>query len=101
MFIELGFVFFFSLVTLFTMRKIAKEIGLVDKPNVRKHHNGAIPLVGGITICISFMYFLFNNPDLLPNYQLFMLSIFILTLVGALDDKYDLNFKIRFVIQGG
>ena len=101
MFIELGFVFFFSLATLFMMRKIAKEIGLVDKPNERKHHSGAIPLVGGITICISFMYFLFNNPELLPNYRLFMLSIFILTLVGALDDKYDLSFKIRFVVQAG
>jgi len=101
MFIELGFVFFFSLVTLFMMRKIAKEIGLVDKPNERKHHNGAIPLVGGITICISFMSFLFNHPDLLPNHYLFMVSIFILTLVGALDDKYDLSFKIRFVVQGG
>jgi len=101
MFIELGFVFFFSLVTLFMMRKIAKGIGLVDKPNERKHHNGAIPLVGGITICISFMSFLFNHPDLLPNHYLFMVSIFILTLVGALDDKYDLSFKIRFVVQGG
>jgi len=101
MFIELGFVFFFSLVTLFTMRKIAKEIGLVDKPNERKHHNGAIPLVGGITICISFIYFLFNNPELLPNHNLFMFSIFILTLVGALDDKYDLSFKVRFFVQGG
>jgi len=100
MFIELSFVFFFSLATLFMMRKIAKEIGLVDKPNERKHHNGAVPLVGGITICISFIYFLFNNPELLPNHRLFMLCIFILTLVGALDDKYDLSFKIRFVIQG-
>jgi len=101
MFIELGFVFFFSLATLFMMRKVAKRIGLVDKPNERKHHNGAIPLVGGITICISFMYFLLNNPELLPNNNLYILCIFILTLVGALDDKYDLSFKIRFVVQAG
>jgi len=83
------------------MRKVATNIGLVDKPNERKHHDGAVPLVGGVTICISFMYFLFNNSELLPNNQLFMLSIFILTFVGALDDKYDLSFKIRFVVQGG
>lgn len=101
MYIELGFVFFFSLATLFMMRKVAKRLALVDKPNARKHHEGAIPLVGGITICISFMYFLLNNPDLLPHNSLYMLCIFILTLVGALDDKYDLSFKIRFVIQAG
>ena len=100
MFIELSFVFFFSLATLFIMRKIAKEIGLVDKPNERKHHRGSIPLVGGISICISFIYFLFNHPTLLPDYELFIVSILILTFVGALDDKYDLSFKIRFFIQG-
>lgn len=83
------------------MRKVAQRINLVDKPNERKHHTGAIPLVGGISICISFMHFLISNPDLLPNYRLYLLSIFILTLVGAIDDKIDLSFKVRLIIQAG
>lgn len=101
MFVELGFIFFLSLSTLFLLRKVARQIGLVDKPNVRKHHDGAIPLVGGISICISYLYFLINNPTLLDNHELYMCSIFLLTFIGALDDKYDLSFKVRFVVQAG
>lgn len=83
------------------MRKVAKEIGLVDKPNARKLHNGAIPLVGGISICISLLYFLFKNPYLIPNTTLYSTCILILVIVGALDDKYDISFKARFLIQAG
>lgn len=81
------------------MRKVAKKIGLVDKPNARKLHNGAIPLVGGISICISILYFLFNNPNALPNAELYSACIVLLVGVGALDDKFDLSFKLRFAIQ--
>ncbi|XDF77813.1 UDP-N-acetylglucosamine--undecaprenyl-phosphate N-acetylglucosaminephosphotransferase [Aliivibrio fischeri] len=99
--IELGFTFFISLSILFMMRKVAQRINLVDKPNERKHHTGAIPLVGGISICIVFMHFLLSHTDLLPNYKLYLVSIFTLTLVGAIDDKIDLSFKIRLFIQAG
>lgn len=83
------------------MRKVAQRINLVDKPNARKLHNGAIPLVGGISICISVLYFLFNNTNILPNSPLYAASIIILVGVGALDDKFDLSFKLRFAIQAG
>lgn len=100
-FVDLAFLFFFSLASLFLMRKVAKKIGLVDKPNARKLHSGAIPLVGGISICISLLYFLFNNTNLLPHTPLYAASILILVNVGALDDKFDLSFKLRFAVQAG
>lgn len=81
------------------MRKVAKKIGLVDKPNARKLHNGTIPLVGGISICISILYFLFNNPNILPNTPLYSACILVLVSIGALDDKFDLSFKLRFAVQ--
>lgn len=81
------------------MRKIAKAVGLVDKPNIRKFHEGAIPLVGGISMCFSLLYFLFNHPDIIPNSALYAGCISLLVLVGALDDKFDINFKFRFIIQ--
>ncbi|MFA0120341.1 UDP-N-acetylglucosamine--undecaprenyl-phosphate N-acetylglucosaminephosphotransferase, partial [Vibrio sp. 10N.261.48.A2] len=97
--LDLFFLFFFSLATLFTMRKFAKKVGLVDQPNARKLHNGAIPLIGGISICISLLYFLLNNPEVLPNTELYAACVVILVGVGALDDKFDLSFKLRFAIQ--
>nr|MBF4290505.1 undecaprenyl-phosphate alpha-N-acetylglucosaminyl 1-phosphate transferase [Vibrio anguillarum] len=41
--IELSFIFFSSFTTLFVMRKVAKKVGLVDKPNARKQHEGLVP----------------------------------------------------------
>ncbi|EKO3496538.1 UDP-N-acetylglucosamine--undecaprenyl-phosphate N-acetylglucosaminephosphotransferase [Vibrio fluvialis] len=98
-FVDLAFLFFFSLASLFLLRKVAKTIDLVDKPNTRKLHNGSVPLVGGISICLSLLYFLFNNQSIIPNTSLYAGCILILVTVGALDDKYDISFKIRFVVQ--
>lgn len=98
--LDLAFLFFFSLASLFILRKGARRVGLIDKPDFRKHHEGAVPLVGGIAICISLLYFLLNNPDIIPHTTLYASSIMVLVTLGALDDKYDVDFKIRFGVQG-
>ncbi|MGF1701390.1 UDP-N-acetylglucosamine--undecaprenyl-phosphate N-acetylglucosaminephosphotransferase [Photobacterium makurazakiensis] len=93
------FVFVVSFCSLFIFRKVAKRIGLVDKPNARKFHQGVVPLVGGIsiltTIFISFLLFL----PLSNNLILFLSCAVVLVVLGALDDFYDLSFKIRLVVQ--
>ncbi|EGQ9861268.1 UDP-N-acetylglucosamine--undecaprenyl-phosphate N-acetylglucosaminephosphotransferase [Vibrio parahaemolyticus] len=99
MFLELSFIFFSSFATLFLMRKVAKRIGLVDKPNARKLHNGAVPLVGGLSICLVLAQYLTFNPDTIEHSWLYLLCICVLTIVGAIDDKTDLNFKVRLGIQ--
>ncbi|ENE8726115.1 UDP-N-acetylglucosamine--undecaprenyl-phosphate N-acetylglucosaminephosphotransferase [Vibrio alginolyticus] len=99
MFLELSFIFFTSFATLFLMRKIAKQIGLVDKPNARKLHNGAVPLVGGISICLVLAQYLTFKPEIIEHSWLYLLCISVLTVVGAIDDKIDLSFKVRMGIQ--
>lgn len=99
MFLDLSFVGFFSFASLFLMGKVAKSIGLVDNPNARKLHTGAIPLVGGISICLSIGQYIASNPDVIPNSYLFLSCIATLILVGAVDDKFDISFKIRLVVQ--
>jgi UDP-GlcNAc:undecaprenyl-phosphate GlcNAc-1-phosphate transferase len=91
----------FSLITLFLLRKVAKHplVGLVDKPNERKLHEGTVPLVGGISICLSILYFLYNNPELISHTFLYSFCIIVLVVVGALDDKYDISFKFRMAVQ--
>lgn len=100
MFFDLFFVFFSSLTALFLLRKFAIKIGLVDKPNERKHHSGAVPLVGGIAICVTLAQYLYYNPTLLADSGLYAFCIITLTAVGVLDDKFDVSFKLRFFIQG-
>lgn len=100
MFIDLAFIFFSSLAFLFILRKIAKAVGLVDQPNERKHHAGQVPLIGGISICLVIIQYLNSNPAIIPHSTLYGLCICLLTTIGALDDKYDISFKLRFFVQG-
>lgn len=95
------FVFITSFVTLFILRKVAKRIGLVDKPNARKHHQGVVPLVGGISVFIALLIgFLLYLPSSL-NLELYLTCSAILIVLGALDDYFDVSFKIRLLVQAG
>lgn len=93
------FVFFVSFSSLFVFRKVAQRIGLVDKPNERKHHTGQIPLVGGVSIFVTMMLVLWLNSSLLMQPLLYAGCAFILVVIGAIDDRHDISFKFRLVIQ--
>ncbi|MUL09186.1 UDP-N-acetylglucosamine--undecaprenyl-phosphate N-acetylglucosaminephosphotransferase [Aliivibrio fischeri] len=95
------FVFLVSFISLFIMRKVAKRIGLVDKPNERKHHKGVIPLIGGIsiftTLCIGLLLFLPVTETLI----MYLACAAVLVVLGAFDDYFDVSFKIRLIVQTG
>lgn len=97
--LDLVFVFFFSFAALFTLHKLAPKIGLVDKPNKRKQHKGAIPLVGGIAIFSTIAFYLNNHPSVLMHSDLFLVCTGVLITLGALDDRFDLSFKVRLLFQ--
>ncbi|CAM3163846.1 UDP-N-acetylglucosamine--undecaprenyl-phosphate N-acetylglucosaminephosphotransferase [Vibrio rarus] len=98
-FIELSMFFFLSLAVLYCMRKVGYAIGLVDKPNARKLHQGSVPLVGGISICITVMYFLYVNRNHIFNAELFAACLSVLVLIGVADDRFDISYKLRMGIQ--
>lgn len=81
------------------LKPIAHEVGLVDKPNARKVHNGHIPLIGGISIFIAV---LFASVLWLPDtieLRMFLISSAMMVFIGALDDKFDISVRIRIVGQ--
>ena len=88
-----------ALLTLFAMRPIAYKIGLVDKPNYRKRHQGAIPLIGGISLCIGNLCYYLIEWDNTRLPCLYLFSIFVLLLIGILDDRFDLSPFLRAGIQ--
>ncbi|OEE68068.1 undecaprenyl-phosphate alpha-N-acetylglucosaminyl 1-phosphate transferase [Enterovibrio norvegicus FF-33] len=92
-------VFGLSFLSLYLLRLLAFRIGLLDRPSERKHHAGAVPLVGGLSLYVCLMvYFLFyHHLDTVET--IYILSISLLALVGALDDKFDVSYKVRFFIQ--
>ncbi|WP_342607931.1 UDP-N-acetylglucosamine--undecaprenyl-phosphate N-acetylglucosaminephosphotransferase [Vibrio tritonius] len=101
MIMEMILIFFLSFASLFITRKVAKKIGLVDQPNFRKRHTGAIPLVGGISLYLVTSVYLFVNPNVLAHTGLYFFCITVLIATGALDDKFDISFKLRLGIQAG
>lgn len=91
--------FLFSFFTLFIFRKLAKKINLVDHPNERKRHVGAIPLIGGVSVYITLVIALWFEQDLLVNADIYVLCASVLVMMGAIDDKYDVDYRIRLVVQ--
>jgi UDP-GlcNAc:undecaprenyl-phosphate GlcNAc-1-phosphate transferase len=96
---ELGLIFLFSLAFIFFARKAAKKVGLVDRPNYRKRHQGLIPLVGGISVYAGICFTFAITNYYLPHATLYLICAGVLVLVGALDDRFDISVKIRAVVQ--
>ena len=93
-----SFCFAFLAIKLF--KPIAVDVGLVDKPNARKHHSGQIPLIGGISIYTGVLIAssLFVEQSQLLN--LYFISSALLVFIGTMDDIYDLNVAPRMIFQG-
>lgn len=78
----------------------AHNYNLLDHPDDRKHHQGAVPLVGGLAmsfaIAVSAAWYLAGT-DIF--WGLFA-SVSIIVVVGFLDDWIGLSVGVRFMAQG-
>ena len=89
-----------SILTIKLLLPLAPHIGLVDLPNERKKHDGAVPLIGGISIFTGVLIAssLFVEQNQLLN--LYLISSALLVFIGTMDDIYDLNVAPRIIFQG-
>ncbi|MDO6426492.1 UDP-N-acetylglucosamine--undecaprenyl-phosphate N-acetylglucosaminephosphotransferase [Thalassotalea sp. 1_MG-2023] len=89
-----------SISTIKVLLPLAPHIGLVDLPNDRKKHDGAIPLIGGISIytgvLIASTFFVEQNQII----NLYFISSALLVFIGTMDDIYDLSVAPRMIFQG-
>lgn len=91
--------FFMSFLVIKFAAPFATKVGLVDVPNARKVHDGAVPLIGGIGIFISVMMAstLFIEYSRILN--LYLISAVLILFIGVLDDRYDLSVRLRIIAQ--
>ena len=101
MLIDLIYTFSFSLCALYCLAKLAPSFGLVDTPNLRKQHEGNIPLVGGIAVFFSLILYFFHSPDMIEFTGLFLACIASLVTLGVLDDRFDMPVVPRLLVQIG
>lgn len=89
-----------SILSIKVLLPLAPHVGLVDLPNERKKHNGAIPLIGGISIFTGVLIAsaLFIEQSQVIN--LYLISSALIVFVGTLDDIYDLSVISRIIFQG-
>jgi UDP-GlcNAc:undecaprenyl-phosphate GlcNAc-1-phosphate transferase len=80
------------------LKPISGRLGLLDHPDQRKNHEGAIPLIGGIAI-----WFAFTISLLFIGITLKLVALVVagglLTLVGAVDDARNLTPRWRLALH--
>lgn len=94
--------FCFLAVVLLAMpaRKLAKTIGLIDRPDERKTHEKAVPPIGGLVIFPVFMMLgvLGGLVDLKIYWPLYT-GLIVLLVTGALDDRFSLKARTKFIVH--
>jgi len=82
---------------------LAEKIDLVDRPDARKIHEGAIPLVGGIAIYAGFLVMNLHYGYYVgsPEVSAIMIALGPLLLIGVFDDLWDLPATLKLLVQIG
>ena len=81
------------------LMRYAMRIGLVDQPAARKVHSRPIPRVGGVAMAggIGVALLLAGVPDRFT--VAYLAAGATLLVFGALDDRFDLDYRIKFLGQ--
>ncbi len=81
------------------VKQLGYRFGLVDTPNQRKVHLTPIPRIGGVAMILGatvpLVLWLIISPALLS----YLLGATLIIIFGVLDDAFDLDFKLKFVVQ--
>lgn len=89
----------FALISLLSLRPVAGRVGLLDIPDHRKVHKGAVPLIGGLSIFLGIsLAWLVVMPFDLP-YGIYLLCSLFLVALGALDDARNIPARFRLWAQ--
>lgn len=91
------------------VKRFAIRVGVVDVPNARKVHTKVMPRLGGMAIFLAFIIGILAVLPFVPDgilttrdinfIQAFLVGGAMITILGALDDRFDLNAKLKFVVQ--
>ena len=88
-----------SFLIIILVSKISYYLDLTDKPNKRKLHLIPTPYTGGVAISIIYiMGILFFNFETSELHLILSLSLLV-TIVGFIDDKYELNTGGKLSLQ--
>jgi UDP-GlcNAc:undecaprenyl-phosphate GlcNAc-1-phosphate transferase len=79
--------------------KLASRWRVVDHPGARKVHAAPIPRIGGLAMAIGVLIAALLSIPLGSHERYFLLAAAVLTVFGYLDDRFDLDPRIKFLGQ--
>src|ERR1700691_1709765 len=79
--------------------RLANKWLLVDQPGGRKVHATPIPRVGGLAMSCGVVVAALLTINLHAPERWFLVAAGVLTLFGALDDRFDLDYRIKLLGQ--
>lgn len=90
-----------TLFSIFSMRPLARKLGLVDKPDGRKRHSGRVPLIGGLCFFLGTLVGLCY----LGYVDHFVMSLVtgatLVMVTGLIDDFHNLSVRSRLAVEIG
>lgn len=88
-----------TLFAIFSMRPWARRVGLVDRPDTRKQHNGRVPLIGGICFFIGLLVGLAYLGFIDRFVMSVMMGAALIVAMGVADDVVHLTVQSRLLIE--
>ena len=92
--------FFLSVLLISIFRPVAFRYGMVDAPCLRKRHEGAVPLVGGLAVYLTVLICSLIFPFWSAGSGHWLIAMGgLLLLMGMADDRWDLSATRRFGVE--
>ena len=88
---------FTSLIMVPFLHRWALDRNVVDEPTDRKVHLTAVPRIGGIAICMAFLFSLLVYIDLSQAVRGILAGMLIIFFTGLVDDLYELSPLRKFL----
>src|ERR1700674_3555015 len=80
-------------------RRFATKWRIVDPPGERKVHAIPIPRIGGVAMAIGVLVAAIIVVPLDQSDRFFLIAAGVLTVFGGLDDRFDLDYRIKLLGQ--
>lgn len=91
--------FALTIAAILVLLSLAPRLGLLDLPDHRKHHDGAIPNVGGLALYVVLMALFITGTASSDATTPLLIAATIITLIGAIDDRNSINPYWRLLVQ--
>ena len=90
---------FLSLITFLLIAKISYKLNLIDKPGVRKMHTEPTVFTGGFSLSLIYVFSIYIFDVEINSLNLILSIAFLISIVGLIDDKYQLNVGGKLSLQ--